>query len=379
MAKRRGHGEGSVYRRKDGQWCATVELGRDPRGKRQRRIVYASTKKAVLDKLEQARAWHGLGLEPLDARTTTGQWLDTWLTEAADDLSPTSVRTYRTVVDAYLKPHVGAVRLARLSVANVETMQRVLLDRGLSPASVKQARTVLRTALSVAERRGHVPRNVAAIAKGPKRGSAPRGDDYLTAEQADAVMEAAEGDRLAALPVLLLTLGLRKGEALGLRWEDVTDLDNDEDAAVTVSASLSRVKGQGLVRGATKTVGSARTVPLVEPALSAIRAHRKAQAVERLAATYWRDDGIVFATESGTYLDPRNALRAWHEWTEAAGLGKRRMHASRHTAATMLLEAGVPLEVVSAALGHSSIQITADTYARVSSDAKRKALGTLRR
>lgn len=376
MGKRRGHGEGSIYQRKDGQWCATIELGRDGNGKRKRRVVYGRTKQAVLANQKKAREGADLGLTPLDARTTTGQWLDTWLTEAADDIAPTSQRTYRTIVDRYLVPTVGAVRLNKLTIAHVEEMLRKLREDGLSPATVKQARNVLRASLSVAERRGHIARNVAALAKGPKGASQPR-DDALTAEQAERVMQQAKGNRLAALPSLLLTLGLRKGEALALRWDDVVDLD-DENAAVIVSASLSRVKGEGLVRGATKTVGSARTVPLVEPALSALRAHRRAQAAERLAAEVWIDEGIVFATEHGQYFDPRNALRLWHEWTEAAGLGKCRMHASRHTAATLLLEAGVPLEVVSAALGHSSIQITADAYARVSADVTRRALGTVK-
>lgn len=375
MTKRRGWGEGAVYRRKsDGQWVGTVELGRDHGGRRHRRVVYGRTKRDVLDKLEKARSDKRFGMVPTDQRLTTGQWLDQWLSEHSADLSQGSVTTYRHAVESYIRPEVGQVRLAKLTPADVEKMGREIRRRGLSANTAKLAHRVLRAALSVAERHGVVHRNVAAVAAGPKRDDSARIDDALTVEQAETVMDVAKGDeRLGALAAVLLTLGLRRGEALALRWDHV-DLDGP-DPSITVAATLSRVTGQGLVVGPTKTKGSEGTIPLVEPALSALRLHRKHQAAEQLSAEVWVDASIVFATPIGTWTDPRNALRAWHGWTQSAGLGKRRMHASRHTCATVMLANGVPLEVVSAVLRHSSIRITADTYARVASDAKRKALG----
>jgi len=371
--KRRGWGEGAVYQRKmDGQWVGTVELGRDHRGKRRRRVVYGRTKRDVLDKLDEARSDKRRGLEPVDRRLTTGQWLDLWLSDHCGDLSPGSRATYQLVVESYIRPEVGQVQLANLTPANVEKMGRDLRERGLSANTAKLAHRVLRAALSVAERHGVVHRNVAAIAVGPKRDDRARTDDVLTADDADAVLRAAKTDRMGALASVLLTLGLRKGEALALRWENV-NLDGPEPS-ITIAATLSRVTGEGLRIGPTKTTGSQGTIPLVEPALSDLREHRRRQAAEQLAAVAWVDPGIVFASPIGTWTDPRNALRAWHGWTSAAGLGKRRMHASRHTCATVMLANGVPLEVVSAVLRHSSIRITADTYARVAADAKRKAL-----
>lgn len=186
------------------------------------------------------------------------------------------------------------------------------------------------------------------------------------------MIHAAGEDRLGALATVLLTLGLRRGEALALRWENL-DLDRP-NPSLTITSTLSRVTGQGLVIGPTKTQGSAGTIPLVEPAFSALRRHRETQRTERDAALEWADPGIVFATPLGTWTDPRNALRSWHSWTGAAGLGTRRMHASRHTCATVMLANGVPLEVVSAVLRHASIRMTADAYAQVAADAKRKAL-----
>jgi integrase len=370
---RRGWGEGGVYRRtSDGLWVGTIELGRDHRGHRRRRAVYGRTKREALVKLEKARRDTDQNLQPVDLRLTTGEWLDRWLSDHADELSPGSLATYKYAVEGCIKPEVGQIRLAKLTPSNVERMGRALRVRGLSAGTAKLAHRVLRAALSVAERHGVVHRNVAAIAAGPKRDDRAKTDDTLSAEHSAAVIAAAEGDRVGALATLLLSLGLRKGEALALRWEDVV-LEGPEPS-VTIKATLSRVAGQGLVAGPTKTTGSEGTIPLVEPALSALRAHRKHQAAERLKAAVWVDDGIVFATPMGTWTDPRNALRIWHGWTQAAGLGKRRMHASRHTCATVMLANGVPLEVVSAVLRHSSLRMTADAYARVAADAKRKAL-----
>ena len=251
-------------------------------------------------------------------------------------------------------------------------MGRRLRDRGLSANTAKLAHRVLRASLSVAERHGIVHRNVAAIAAGPRRDDRAKTDDTLSPAEAEAVIAAASGDRLEALATVLLTLGLRKGEALALRWENVF-LD-EPSPSITISATLTRIAGQGLVAGATKTTDSEGSIPLVEPALTAMRQHRRRQTAERLAAPVWADAGIVFASPLGTWTDPRNALRAWHGWTEQAGLGRRRMHASRHTCATVMLASGVPLEVVSAVLRHSSIRMTADAYARVAADAKRRAL-----
>ena len=371
---RRGWGEGSVYRRQtDGQWVGTVELGRDQRGRRRRCVVYGRTKREALEKLDRARRDKRQGLEPVDQRLTTGEWLDRWMTEQLDDLSPGSKVTYRQTVESYIKPEIGGVKLQKLTPAHVETMGRAIRNRGLSANTAKLAHRVLRSALSAAERHGVVHRNVAAIAVGPKRDDRAKTDDVLSVSDAEALIRAATPDRLGSLAVVLLTLGLRRGEVLALRWEDI-DLDSAEPT-VSISGTLSRVAGSGLVVGPTKTAGSEGTIPLVEPALSALREHRRRQSRERLAADVWVDPAIVFATPVGTWVDPRNALRLWHSWTAAAGLGTRRMHASRHTCATVMLSNGVPLEVVSAVLRHSSIRMTADAYARVGADAKRKALG----
>jgi integrase len=227
-------------------------------------------------------------------------------------------------------------------------------DDGLSPRTIAYTRAVLRLALTTAEARGRVARNVVPLTRAPKR-SAAKLDDALDAGEAAKVLRAARGDRLEALAVLVLAVGMRQGEALRLRWADV-DLD----------------EGTLTVRKA-KTASGVRTIALPPFVVAALDRHRRRQRRERMAAKVWGDDDLVFASSVGTVLDPRNVLRWWHGLTRRAGVGRRRFHASRHTAATLMLNNGVPLEVVSATLGHAGLAITADVYAKVRPELQRKA------
>jgi integrase len=372
MSERRGTGEGSVYRRPDGLWVAAVELPRGLDGKRRRRVVKARTKREVLARVEQVRKHASEGVVP-DRATSVGSYLEWWLDNACGHLKPATLANYRITVSRHVKPYLATVRLAQLSPLHVRTMLAGLESAGYSANTRRLARSVLRRALGLAERDGLVARNVASLTDGPSV-AGTRLDDAFDAVEAARVIDVARGDRLEALASLVLTLGLRRGEALGLRWTDV-----DFDAkTLTIERTLARVPGQGLVTTSPKTATGARTVPLVGNMTPVLRERRRRQSEDRLrAGPAWQEGGWVFTTPLGLPLDPRNALRWWHGLCKRAGLGQRRFHASRHTAATLLLDRGVPLEVVSAILGHASLAITADVYARVTMDSKRRALEPL--
>lgn len=256
----------------------------------------------------------------------------------------TTVDRYRQESAQWINPSLGTVRLNKLTPAHVQAMLRRLEERGLSAASRNQARSVLSRALRWAEQTNMIGRNPARLVQGPK--AVRRTSDALTADEALAVLAEAKGDRLEALAVVALRLGLRRGEALGLRWDD---LDAGE---LTVAKS--------------KTAAGARTVPFVADTAAALREHRRRQAAEQLAAgPLWHDTGYVFTREDGRPMDPRVALMWWHGVTERSLGKRRRFHASRHTCAVLLLDQGVPLEVVSAVLGHANLSLSADIYARV--------------
>jgi integrase len=223
-----------------------------------------------------------------------------------------------------------------------------------------------------------VARNAAALVQSPRL-AAPKLDDVLTEEDAHALLEATRDTRLESLVTVVLAVGLRKGEALALRWEDV-DL---ECGTLTVRATLKRRPGVGLVLDSPKTQRGRRVIPLPAFAVTSLREHRRRQAEDRLAAgPTWNEMGHVFTTDIGTPVDPDNLTKHFHQLCERAGIGRRRFHALRHSAATLMLAMGTPLEVISKTLGHAGYAITADVYARVgpalqrdAADAMDRALG----
>lgn len=217
-------------------------------------------------------------------------------------------------------------------------------------------------------------RNVAAIAHGVKLSGAE--GRTLTADQARALLATVEGHRLEAAFDVALALGLRRGELLGLSWDDV-EL-KVKPPRLTVRRALKRIPRHGLVLDDTKTRQSRRTVYLPGPAAESLRAHRRRQLEERVAAgELWtaRPLGadLIFRTPFGTAIDPDNFRKVVYDMTEKAGIGRWTPHEMRHSAASLLLAQGVPLKVVSETLGHSSIRVTADVYGHLMEPAKAEA------
>lgn len=370
---RRGSGEGSLYQRADGRWVAQVDIGKYANHRRRYARATRATKKDAIAALRDLQRNVELGVE-LDRTSTVNGYLDWWLENVLPGtVKPSTEADYAAVFRRWVRPHVGHHRLANLTPAHVQAMMRTLERQGLSPRSRQYARAVLVRSLKWAVTTGALPRNPAALVDGP-RNAATKLDDALTADEARKVLSAAQGDTWEALAVLVLRLGLRRGEALALRWSDV-DLDAKE---LTVNGTLKWEKGGRIYIDPPKTNAARRTIPLVSGTLDALKAHRRQQAADKLkAGPLWRETGHVFTRPDGQPVIPNVATAWWRALTTRAGIGPRRFHASRHTAATLMLAEGVPLEVVSAILGHAGLAITADVYARPTADSKRRALARL--
>ena len=369
---RRANGEGSVFRRKDGSWSAELSY-RDDHGTLRRRTVYGRTQAAVRAKLRDARERIESGAPVKDASVTVAAWLEDWSTKslAASDRKQATKDLYATLARTHLVPTVGTIPLARLRPSDVEALIVTKRDAGLSASTVRTIYTVLRGALDVAVRDGLLRSNPAAAVKRP--GVERKEAQHLTADRAQSLLEAIKGDRLEALFRLMLATGLRRGEALALHWSDV-DLDA---GLLRVRWTLSRTS-QGLQLDEPKTDKSRRTVPLPRSAVETLRAHRTRQLEEqRTAAEVWQEHGLVFTTEIGTPLEPRNVLRRFEVFAERAGLRGVTLHTLRHSAASFLLAAGTHTKVVQEHLGHSSYAITADIYSHVGPAQQREAADRL--
>ncbi|MEU4116519.1 tyrosine-type recombinase/integrase [Kitasatospora sp. NPDC028055] len=393
--KSRANGEGTIYQRKDGRWeAAGYVLATD--GSRKRVRVYGTTRKEAADKLAERIAASNQGRPVAAADSTVAAYLTYWLDSVAVHRLRENTHTrYRTCVRLYVVPGLGRKKIAHLTAKDIRTWLDRLrttcqccargLDRQqrcctvgqccgkrLSPLTVTYVHSVLKSALEHAVREDELPRNVARnIKTGTPR---PRRFEPLTVVEARRFLASVEGHRLQALFELALRTGLRKGELLGLRWEDL-DLDG---GTASIRRTLQRTPTGGLTTLPTKTVSSERRIALPTECVHALKHHRERQDQEREAAgDAWTDSGYVFTAPDGSPTDPSTLTRHFTALCRAARLRRIRFHDLRHTAATLLLEQGVELVVIKELLGHAHIGVTATVYAHVRLRLQRQAIDTL--
>ena len=371
---KRANGEGSVFRRSDGKWSAEVSY-RDDSGTLKRRTVYGTTQAKARAKQRAMRMAIQNG-EPVKPKPVTlGSWIETWIdgSLAASDRRQSTIDLYTAVARRHLQPSIGQRRLDQIRPSDVEGLVVAKRKDGLAPSTVRTIYTVLRAALDIAVRDGLLQTNPAAAVRRP--GIPRREATFLTPRQARLLLDALHGDRLEPLVRLLLATGLRRGEALGLHWANV-DLDR---GFLRVRWTLTRTSA-GLALGEPKTERSRRVIPLPVSAVTLLEQHRARQDHERqLAGGTWVEQDLVFTTEVGTPLEPRNILRRFDVVARRAGLVGVHLHTLRHSAASFLIDAGAHIKVVQEHLGHSSYAITADIYTHVSPDRRREAADHLDR
>ncbi|MGI9048270.1 MAG: tyrosine-type recombinase/integrase, partial [Rubrobacteraceae bacterium] len=346
-------------RKSDGLYMAryTVETATGSK----RRTVYAKTRKEVAEKLTGAMADAAKGITADGGPKTVGAFLTSWL----EDSVRGSVRksTYdrnESLCRVHLMPSLGRKKLKTLGAADVASFYRARLDSGCSAASVHKMHETLHKALKQAVRWGYMTKNPADDVDPPR---AHTGEvQPLTRDEARRFLEAVRGDRLEALYVVALHTGLRQGELLALRWEDV----NLEGNTLQVRRTLTRDGGK-LAVGPTKTAKGRRTVKLTRDAAEALREHltRQLEEIDILGDQY-QPGGLAFATTKGTLINPTNLRkRSFAPLLVRASLPHQTFHQLRHTAATILLLKNVNPKIVSEMLGHASIAITLDTYSHV--------------
>ena len=405
MATRRGRGEGSVTRRADGRWMARVDLGWQD-GKRCRKTLYGRTKRDVQDKLRVMLHRTDQGLPLVPEQETVGAFLHRWLKFKKAELRSRSYESYEHLVRAHLLPGLERVRLAKLTPLDVSAWFRRHHAQGAGARTIQYARSVLRAALNQALRWELVARNAAALSDAPRHET--QEIRPLSPEEAKALLASVAGHRLEALITVAVGLGLRRGEALGLRWGDVdlkagtlsvrhtlersggdatarksllaertslrAQLRSTADKSIRqrLTAELDEVKrrlekvGTSLGLAKPKTKRSRRTITLPSVVAVSLRVHRTRQLEERLAAGEgWSEAGFVFTTPIGTPIGTHSLHRMFKAMLRKAGLPDIRYHDLRHTAATLLLAQGVDPRTIMETLGHSQISLTLNTYAHV--------------
>jgi integrase len=371
------NGEGSIYKRmRNGRHVGYVGAlcYTDATGKPGRVRLYGATRAEVRAKLRQAQDRIEGGAPPRDSTRTVGDWLTHWrsTTLAASNRKESTRELYANLSRKHLEcAPFGAIALDKLRPTDIEALVLALRDKKLSDSTIRSIYTVARAGLDGAVRDGLIARNPAAAVKRP--GIARTEARCLTGDEVTRLLATTQGHRHHAVLVLIAFTGLRRGEALALRWSDL-DLDL---GVLRVAGTLGRVNGS-LSVSEPKTARSRRVVPLSPALVALLRKHRTDQKRQRLAAAnQWTDTGLVFTTELGVPVDPRNLLRTIEAAARTAAISDVGIHTLRHSTATAWMESGVHIKTVADLLGHSSISITGDVYGHPSDEIARAAVDGL--
>jgi integrase len=367
---RRSRGEGAISDLGEGRFRGAIWLP-DVDGNMRRKYVRGRSRAEVSRKFADVREQAKGGFPD---GTTTGAYLARWADAMRPEVRAATHREYARHVAQYWTPLIGSVELTKLTLDHVRRGMASLEERGLSRTTIRSARVTLRRALGDAQRDSLITRNVAALARPP---SVERREmRALTKAEVARLLQATADDQFGPLFALAIGSGLRLGEIVGLSWDDI-DLD---DRRLTVRRTMARAYGGGYDFAEPKTKRSRRTVMLPALAVDALKRQKARQAATRLAAgTAWQDTrNLVFTDVVGRSVQPGHVSKSFRAVADRLGLPVR-LHDLRHTAATLMLAAGVPLKVVSETLGHASIVVTADVYAHVTPDLKREAADAMDR
>jgi len=352
-----------------GKWRVVVEAGRDPAtGKRKRIVRRIEGRKADAEELLTqllAEFKQGTYVEP--SKITVAEWLNTWLHEyKKQDLRPTTWESYEVIIRNHLVPAIGALPLQSLRPEHLQRLYNEKREAGLSAQTIHHIHKVIHGALEQAIKNRLIQHNVSEAVTLPK--IRRREIRTLTPEEQSKFLKVLDGDRLGAAFLMLLGTGMRRGELLALRWEDV----NLNEGTVFIQRDMVWTKN-GLVFQEPKTEKSRRLVPLPPPVLEALEQHKEKMEAEG----NYSPSAPVFCTINGNYIIPRNFNRKFYELCRKAGIEGVNLHALRHTYATRLLEAREHPKVVQELLGHAKMSTTVDIYSHVLMRIKKQAVSGL--
>jgi integrase len=378
--------------RKDGRKEARVTVGYDPEtGKPKFQSFYGQTREEVAEKMTKAMYEMNIGVRLDAARVTLSEWLDRWLADYMKmNLRPTAYQVYDGNLRLHVKPYVGHITLKELQASDLQRLFNNLLKDGrtatewdkdatpgLALETVSKIRVIVKAALKQAVDNDLIIKNPASATRLPL---AERKEVIpFTREEAEQFLSTARSNRIFAGYYLDIFTGLRRGEMLGLMWDDI----DFKAPNFEVKRNLVTIKDEDTGKyfldfQPPKTAKSRRTIPMTEDLVKVLKSHKARQAAEKLFfGKDYHDENLVFCTEDGHRIWPRNFNRQYACLLKSAGIAYKKPHTMRHTCASLLLEAGEELKNVQEILGHSKIGMTADIYSHVLEKTKKKALDKL--
>jgi integrase len=352
-SKRRGRGEGTVYQRKDGRWVAEITLEDGIR-----KPLYGKTQAEAIEKLKQAQYEMKQGFLATGPKQNVADHLNYWLEHVHKrTLRTSSYLRYRAALDMHILPALGRIALQKLTLRKVQLFYNQKLDEGQSISSVITMHKVLHQALDHAVKERLISINPSTGISLPSQER--RKMQPLTMEQAQHLLQIAQGTMMEPLIALALTIGTRIGELLALGWSDI----NLEAGTVHIHRTLTQVEHYHFAQGDPKTEAGERTLLIPQPVIDILKSHRMRQHAERLkAGSAWQQHDLVFCTNGGKQYWPQTIRHRFYVLLKQAGLPRMHFHDLRHNAATLLASMGVNPKVVQEILGHSGIEMTMNVY-----------------
>jgi integrase len=369
--KRRDRGDGSIYVRADGRFVGSLRM---PNGTR--KDFYGKTKQEVKEKLKKAQTQLEQGTLVTAKQQSVASYLAYWLTIKRPNVRASTAVSYRGIINNHIVPHIGYIKLQKLTGDHIQALYSTLLEKGLSPTTVGMIHTVLVSSFKDAVKWKRIGVSPCESVTSPRH--VRKDMKFLTVEQARHLLDAVKGHPLEAMIVLAVLTGARRGELFALHWDDI----NFRKGTIRIHRSLSYKNADGLGciyrEELPKTAAGIRTIPLPDIALEVLKAHKAKQLKQRLqCGEAWKNLNLVFCTGAGSYYNQSNHHTTFRKILEGAGLPFIRFHDLRHSAATILLSMGVNPKVIQERLGHANITITLGRYAHVTTSMQNEANGLL--
>lgn len=377
---KRSNGEGTIFKRKDGRWCAAYyDEGPVPK----RHFVYGKTQAEVKRKLKEIDRTAPQKSSGADGDKTLAEWIFHYIENyKKNEVKKTTYDTYQVYWRKHIKKdRIGKIKLEKISSDALQRYYNEKLSEGYNVKTVKHIRVIINSALEQAVKLRLIRENVNRFTTLPKKSAYEAG--ILSIGDVQKILKEAREEELYPIVVFTMYTGLRKGEVMALKWSNI-DWERKE---LSVEGSLCRIEAGIGENGKMKhdyqimepkTRKSRRTIPILDIAAEALVMQRERQEVQKeIYADIYQDEDFIFARCDGRYLDQRGFMDEYHAFLKKYSLPEIRFHDLRHTFASLLLEAGESPKVIQELLGHTNISTTMDIYAHVSNQAKRRTINRL--
>lgn len=376
----KANGEGTIWTEKRNNktyYRGAYVIGYDDNGKPIRKLFSSYKKQDVVDKMADYKTQMNSGLTSSNDKITLSQWFHTWLFEfMINELKDTSFERYEGIYRNYIKDStLGKKKLIDVRTAHIQSYYNALAEQGKTTNTIKTLNKTLKTCLNDAIKQGYIVRNYCSLVTLPKTETEEdqeKDNDitFFTPEEQKTFINSLDKNKNRMLFILALGSGLRLGELMALKWDNV-DMVNNTLSVTHAISRISKVAKDGsrtwsVLEHAPKTKSSMRTIPLPTNIIKELKAYKKVQDKQILKlGDLYQKNNLVFCTDLGGYLDTRNLTRSYSRALAKAGIEHKKFHSMRHTYATRLFENNVPVKTVQALMGHSDIATTMNIYTHV--------------